>query len=150
MHNSSSRAEIFPVAAVSGAIFRGPEVLLVRRGKAPAKGLWSLPGGHIEAGERADDALRRELREETGIEADLAGVGDAVDVIRRDCAGMVVFHRVIVVYYGLWISGEPRAGSDASAADWRHPGEIAALSTTTDLHDVVQRAWLRLRASAPP
>jgi 8-oxo-dGTP diphosphatase len=148
MHSSSSSTEIFPRAAVSGAIFRGADVLLIRRGNAPANGLWSLPGGHIEAGEPAEDALRRELREETGVEADIAGVADAVDVIRRDSAGIVVFHRVIIVYYGLWISGEPRAASDASAADWRHPGQISGLPTTPGLQDVVRRAWLRLSSDA--
>jgi 8-oxo-dGTP diphosphatase len=149
MHSSPSNAEAIPRAAVSGAIFRsGGEVLLVRRAKAPAEGLWTLPGGHIEAGEQAEDALRRELREETGVEARLGGVADAVNVIARDADGAVIFHRVIVVFYGLWINGEPRAASDVSAAEWRHPGEISALSTTPGLQDVVRRAWLRLRSDA--
>jgi ADP-ribose pyrophosphatase YjhB (NUDIX family) len=148
MHSSPSSADAAPRAAVSGAIFRGGEVLLVQRSKAPALGLWSLPGGHIEPGEAAVDAVHRELREETGVEARLGGVTDAVNVIRRDEGGAVIFHRVIVVFYGLWISGEPIAASDVSAAQWRQPQEIPALETTAGLQEVVRRAWLRLRSDA--
>ena len=146
MHSPLSRPEVIPRAAVSGAIFRGGEVLLVERGKAPAQGLWSLPGGHIEAGEAAVDALHRELAEETGITARLCGVADVVDVVRRDGEGAVSFHRVIVVFYGIWLAGEPRAESDVSAVMWRRPSDIAGLQTTPGLADVVDRAWMRLSA----
>ncbi len=140
MHNSAIPAEAIPRAAVSGAIFRGEDVLLARRGRAPALGLWSLPGGHIEAGETAADAFARELMEETGSAARLSGVADAVDVIRRDDAGAVIFHRVIVVFYGIWLSGEPQAASDVSAVMWRRHHDIAGLETTPGLARVIQRA----------
>ena len=146
MHSPLSRSEAIPRAAVSGAIFRGDEVLLVERAKAPALGLWSLPGGHIEAGETAPDALHRELAEETGIVARLGGVADVVDVVRRDEDGAVSFHRVIVVFYGIWLAGEPRAQSDVSAVMWRRPADIAGLPTTPGLAGVIDRAWMRLAA----
>jgi 8-oxo-dGTP diphosphatase len=146
MHSTSSTADMTPRAAVSAAIFRDGQVLLIQRAKPPLEGLWSLPGGHIELGEPAQEAALRELREETGVTARLAGVADMVDVIGRDGSGGVLFHRVIVVFCGLWISGEARAASDASAAEWRDPGEIPGLCTTPGLHDVVRRAWLRLQA----
>jgi 8-oxo-dGTP diphosphatase len=143
MHNSAL-PEAIPRAAVSGAIFRGEEVLLVRRGRAPAMGLWSLPGGHIEAGERAVDALARELIEETGITAQLGGVVDAVDVIRRDEKDAVIFHRVIVVFYGIWFAGEPQAASDVSEVMWQRPEDIVGLETTAGLASVIERARANL------
>lgn len=146
MHRPTPLSETIPRAAVSGAIFRGEQVLLVRRARPPALGLWSLPGGHIEPGEAAAAAVLRELMEETGVEARLGGVADVVDVINHDGSGAISFHRVIVVFYGIWTGGEPLAGSDVSAAEWRHPGEIPSLAVTPGLPDAVQRAWLRLGA----
>lgn len=144
MQRPAPPTDAIPRAAVSGAIFQCEQVLLVRRAKPPALGLWSLPGGHIEPGETAAAAVLRELMEETGVSARLGGVADAVDVINRDLSGRISFHRVIVVFYGVWVGGEPLAGSDVSAAEWRHPREIPILPVTAGLLDAVQRAWLRL------
>jgi 8-oxo-dGTP diphosphatase len=140
MHAALIHSDAIPRAAVSGGIFRGGQVLLVRRARAPALGLWSLPGGHIETGETAAEALRRELMEETGVTARLGGVADALDVIRRDEAGAVIFHRVIVVFHGVWLSGDAQAASDVSAAMWCGPEEIAGLETTPGLAKVIARA----------
>ncbi len=149
MNNSVNDIRVIPVAAVSAAIFREGKVLLVRRGQAPAAGRWSLPGGHIEPGETARDAAARELREETGIEARLTGVADAVDVIRRAPSGAVSFHLVVVVYCGLWSRGEQRAGGDADAAGWYERSKLAQMDVTEGLVDAVTRAWARLQAEAP-
>lgn len=106
-----------PTAAVGVVCFRGESVLLIRRGKAPLAGAWSLPGGRIEWGERVREAALRELREETGVEAELVGLIDVVDGLftgRR--SGAVERHYVLVDYAARWISGEPRAGDDAAEA----------------------------------
>ena len=113
-------------------------------------GAWSLPGGHIESGEKSADALLRELREETAIEARLLGVADAVDIIQRGDDGAVSFHRVILVFYGIWLGGEASAGSDAAAVMWRRPSEITALRTTQGLAEVIERAEHRLRQGGLP
>jgi 8-oxo-dGTP diphosphatase len=144
MDSSLSALDAMPRAAVSGAIFCRGQVLLVQRGKAPSQGLWSLPGGHIEPGEAAADALHREIAEETGVRAELRGVTDVVDIIRRDAADAVTFHRVVLVFYGIWLSGEPRADSDVQAVMWCDPADIAAMQTTPGLFAVVDRAWARL------
>jgi 8-oxo-dGTP diphosphatase len=139
--NFGTGALAVPRAAVSAAIFLGSDVLLVQRGQPPAAGLWSLPGGHIEPGETAQDAIIRELGEETGVTAHFQGVSDVVDVIRRDSGGRVRFHRVIVVFCGVWLGGEAAAGSDAASADWYARDGLSALSTTSGLDRAVTKAW---------
>src|SRR5215813_14662197 len=92
----------WPRCGASAAIFRGGEVLLVERGKGALKGRWSLPGGHIEPGERARCAARRELAEETGIEADLAGLLDIHEVLLKSETGTLIAHYLIAVFFGRW------------------------------------------------
>ena len=106
----------WPRCAASAAIFRGPAVLLVQRGKGALQGRWSLPGGHIEPGEMAQAAAVREVREETGVEAELAGLVDVHDVILRQPDGSLLAHYLIAVFCGRWLSGEPRPGDDEIAA----------------------------------
>ena len=101
-----------PVPAVGVVCLRGDEVLLIRRGRPPRLGEWSLPGGRIEPGERAVDAALRELREETGVEAEIVGMVDVVDGLFPE-AGV---HYVLIDYAARWISGEPVAGDDAADA----------------------------------
>jgi 8-oxo-dGTP diphosphatase len=141
---------IIPRAAVSAAIFRDGQVLLVRRGRAPAAGLWSLPGGHIEPGELAADAIRRELMEETGITAKIFGVAGVKDVVHRNDRGKLLFHRVIIVFYGAWEAGEAQAASDAALAAWYSPAGLDALATTEGLASMVDSAANRLRLAAHP
>jgi 8-oxo-dGTP diphosphatase len=99
---------------------KGRHVLLIRRGRPPLKGAWSLPGGRIEWGERACDAALRELREETGIEAEMLGLLDVVDGLFSGADGAVAAHYVLVDYAAVWTAGEPVAGDDAAAAAF-HP-----------------------------
>jgi 8-oxo-dGTP diphosphatase len=112
-----------PSAAVGVVCLRGREVLLIRRGKPPLKGAWSLPGGRIEWGERACDAALRELREETGVEAELLGLLDVVDGVFRGADGALAAHYVLVDYAAVWTAGEPTAGDDAAAAVF-HPLDL--------------------------
>ncbi|HYC75517.1 NUDIX hydrolase [Brevundimonas sp.] len=101
-----------PVPAVGVVCLRGDEVLLIRRGRPPKQGEWSLPGGRIEPGERAIEAALRELREETGVEAEITGLVDVVDGLFPE-AGR---HYVLIDYAARWLSGEPVAGDDALEA----------------------------------
>ncbi|HZC17428.1 MAG TPA: NUDIX hydrolase [Caulobacteraceae bacterium] len=99
-----------PVPCAGVVCLRGGQVLLIRRGKAPRKGEWSIPGGRMEMGERAAEAALRELKEETGVEAELLGLIDVVDHFHD--GGQAV----LVDYAARWTAGEPAAGDDATEA----------------------------------
>lgn len=134
------RDEIRPTLAASAAVFRGPLVLLARRGHEPAAGLWSLPGGRVEPGETLADAARRELREEVGVEAELAGVAATREIIRRDDTGRLTAHFVVVAHAAHWRAGEPQVSAEAAEVGWFRPAEIARLHGTDGLAEVVAAA----------
>ena len=125
-----------PVPAVGVVCLRGDEVLLVRRGRPPRQGEWSLPGGRIEPGERAVDAALRELREETGVEAEITGLLDVVDGIFPD-AGR---HYVLIDYAARWLSGEPVAGDDAVEARFVALDAVEALVDWPETRRVIRMA----------
>ena len=131
-------SQFFPKLGVSACVWRYGKVLIARRSKAPFKGVWSLPGGHVEPGESLRDAARRELKEETGIEADLPVIIDVIDVIRRD-GGEVASHYAIICFGGWWLKGETRAGDDAEAVQWATFEELADLAMTPGTLSLISR-----------
>ncbi len=114
-------------------------MLLVERGKGP-RGLWSLPGGHIEPGETARDAALRELHEETSVSAALEGLVDVHDVIARGSDGALRAHYVLAVYWGRWTNGEPRAGSDSASALFVPVDHIGRYAMTHGAPAIIRRA----------
>lgn len=138
----------WPRCGASAAIFRGAEVLLVERGKGPLRGLWSLPGGHIEPGEMARDAALREISEETGIEAQLSGLLDIHEVLRHDADGRLTAHYLLVVFFGRWVGGEPAAGDDAAAARFVPMAAVGSLPLTDGAASFIHRALERQQAAA--
>ena len=125
-----------PVPAVGVVCLRDDQVLLIRRGTPPRQGEWSLPGGRIEPGERAVDAALRELREETGIEAEITGLIDVVDGLFPE-AGR---HYVLVDYAARWVSGEPAAGDDAIEARFVALDEVEALIDWSETRRIIRMA----------
>ncbi|MGE3249725.1 MAG: NUDIX hydrolase [Hyphomonadaceae bacterium] len=130
-----------PVAAVGIVCLKGDEVLLIRRGKPPREGEWSLPGGRIEWGERARDAALRELKEETGVEAEIFGLIDVVDgLFASRATGEKWGHYVLVDFAARWISGEAQAGDDAAEARFVRIAEIGALAMWEETERVIKAA----------
>jgi 8-oxo-dGTP diphosphatase len=141
-HDSQTAARFhWPRCGASAAIFRGEAVLLIVRAKGALQGLWSLPGGHIEPGETARAAALREVREETGVEADIDALVDVHDVILRAPDGKLNAHYLIAVFRGRWRRGEPRADSDASLARFVPIGEVEELPLTDGAAPLILRAW---------
>ena len=125
-----------PVPAVGVVCLRGDEVLLIRRGKPPRMGEWSLPGGRIEPGERALDAGLRELHEETGVTARITHLLDVVDGIFPE-AGR---HYVLIDYAAEWLSGEPVAGDDALEARFVPLNQVEALIDWSETRRIIALA----------
>ena len=134
-----------PILAVSAAIIRDGCVLIVRRApKPPAAGLYTLPGGGVELGETLEQAIIREVREETGLEiAPLALVGFR-EAIGRDAAGRVERHFVILPFAARWVGGEIALSGELAEAHWRKPDELAGLKTTDGLAEIVAAAVERI------
>ena len=107
-----------PTLAVGAIVFKENKVLLVRRGKEPAKGLWTIPGGSVKLGETLKDAAEREIIEETGIQVKAGAPVYSFELIERDDNGDVQFHYYIVDLEAEYISGEITPGDDAEDAAW--------------------------------
>jgi 8-oxo-dGTP diphosphatase len=137
-----------PYLAVSAAIFRDDKILIVRRGRPPARGVFTLPGGVVEIGETLHAALTREVREETALEIAPVGLAGEREVIVRDAEGRVERHFVILAFAASWLSGEAALNEELAEARWLEPAELADLPTTDGLADIVAAAQtLILRAS---
>jgi 8-oxo-dGTP diphosphatase len=131
-----------PVVGVGGVVVHEGRVLLIRRGKQPLYGRWVVPGGTVELGEPLVDALRREMREETGLEVEPFELITVFDRIEQE-GGRVSYHYVIVDYLCRYLSGEAHADSDALDVAWAAPQELPAYDLPPKALEVVQEALRR-------
>ena len=129
-----------PWVGIGCVVFRGEQVLLVRRGKPPRIGSWSLPGGAQHVGETAEDAARRELHEEAGVEVGPMVLAIVVDAISHDDDGRALYHYTIIDFAAVWIAGEARAGDDVSEVAWAAPEDFAAYDLTPATHRAIAAA----------
>lgn len=129
-----------PWVGIGCVVFRGDAVLLVRRGKPPRAGSWSLPGGAQHVGETAEQAARRELREEAGIEVGAMAFALLVDAITPDAQDRIQYHYTIIDFAAEWLSGEAVAGDDVSAVAWAMPDQLAGYELTEAAHQAIAAA----------
>ncbi len=129
-----------PYVGVGVIVFRGQEVLLVKRNKEPNKGQWSIPGGRQIIGETAEEAAQRELLEETGVNVDQLLLVDVVDAIIPDVEGKIKYHYTLIDYMGHWKSGESRAGDDAQEVKWVYLTELSSFSLLEKTMTIIQKA----------
>jgi 8-oxo-dGTP diphosphatase len=137
-----------PIVSVGAVIVDGERVLLVKRGQPPLRGRWSLPGGVVELGETLQEALVREVREETGLEVEVGPVVEVLERIEREADNRVEYHYVIIYYRCLVCGGRLACGSDADDARWVAASDVATFGVTAAVAGVVHKA-LALASEAP-
>ena len=133
-----------PYLAVSAAIVRDGKILVVRRARAPAHGLYTLPGGVVEVGETLQEAVTREVREETGMAIEPVALAGFREAIVRDAGGRVERHFLILCFAARWAAGEPALSEELDEARWLDPVQLATLPTTAGLAEIVAEAFERL------
>ena len=126
-------------------IFEDEKILLVERGKEPLKGYWSLPGGIVETGEKLEEAIRREVAEETGLDVDPYFMFEIFERIMPDAEGKPEYHYVLIDYLCRRLSGEPVAASDVSRVAWVSEGDLAGYRLTEGTLGVIERAFAKLQ-----
>lgn len=136
MKHDTAPSSLTPGLGVSAVITSAGRVLLVRRGRGPFAGRWSLPGGSVRHGERLANALRREILEETGLR-----VRAGKQVVAHESVG-AAGHWVIVVFTADVVGGRLRPGDDASHAEWVDARALSRRRTTPGLRDVLRHAGL--------
>jgi 8-oxo-dGTP diphosphatase len=137
---------------VGAVVFRGDDVLVIRRGKAPFIGQWSIPGGGLHEGERLEDAASREVMEETGVRIRLLGLIGVFEALPKMREGEgFLRHMLMIDYAAEWLAGEPVAGDDAAAAEFV-PYETALARVSWDLTRAAIAGALKVRNTvlAPP
>lgn len=148
-----------PVIGVGGVVIRDGRVLLVRRGHEPLQGQWSIPGGKVEWGERLQQALRREMREETGLAVKVGALLEVVERIGGDGTAREEgaappdssppFHYVILDYLCEAAAGAPQAGGDAVELSWAEENELDPYHLTEAAARVIRRAFALAREPSP-
>ncbi len=134
-----------PLLGVGALIIEGDRIVLVERAKDPLKGWWSIPGGLIELGERVADAVRREVREETGLEVEPGGLHEIYERLIHEADGKLEYHYVLLDYVCRVTGGALAASSDASRAAWVSADQLQEYRLTEGTLAVIERAFANLQ-----
>jgi 8-oxo-dGTP diphosphatase len=140
-----------PILGIGAIVIDSGRVLLVERGREPLKGYWSLPGGVLEVGETLVEGLRREMREETGLEIETLSVVEIFERIMRDASGATEYHYVLIDYLCRVTGGTLEAGDDVSEARWVERERLGEYRITEGSVPVIEKAFNAVRTfwSAP-
>ena len=129
-----------PIVGVGTVVMDSDMVLMIKRGKPPRQGSWSLPGGAQELGETIREAARREVREETGLEIGIFGLIDVVDSVRSDADDKIEYHYTLIDLAGYSVGGTLMAGGDAQDCRWFTRTEINAMDIWSETKRIISLA----------
>ena len=135
-----------PMVGVGAVVWRDGAVLLERRGQPPAQGSWALPGGLVDVGETLEEAVRREVREECGIEVVVGPLLGAFEPIQRDEDGRIRYHYVVIDYLVTYSGGDLVVGDDAAELCWVSVDDLDAYPLMPATRAMIERAR---QAAAP-
>ena len=130
-----------PMLGVGALIFEQDRILMAERGGEPLKGWWSIPGGLVEVGESLDAAVRREVREETGLDVRPLGVIEIFERIMRDSQGAAEYHYVLIDYICRVENGTARAGDDVSRVEWVRQADLKQFQITEGTLAVIEKGF---------
>lgn len=134
-----------PFIGVGVVVWTDERVLLVRRGKPPRRGEWSIPGGAQHVGETIIEAAVREVREETGLEVAITGLLDVIDFIDRDEGAVVRYHYTLVDMVADAVAGSARPGDDVAEVAWVSPDELDRYKLWSETARIIRLAAERRR-----
>jgi len=138
-----------PILAVGAVIGNDAgQVLLVRRGRPPRLNQWSIPGGKVEWGESVQQALVREVGEETGLRIEVIGLIDIVDSLIRSDAGELTDHHVLLDYAARVRSGRPQAGDDAREVKWVPLAGLNDYPMWSETRRIIEEGFVLLKKGA--
>jgi 8-oxo-dGTP diphosphatase len=135
-----------PIASVAACVFQDGRILLVQRGTPPSKGKWSVPGGAIELGESFQDAARRELDEECGVEIEVGDLFDVENFIIRDKDGSIRYHYIVTYLMANYIAGDIKPGSDELDVCWATREELMKLDMSPVVRDYIRKAFEKVNS----
>ncbi len=136
-----------PLVGTAATVFNDAgRVLIVQRGHAPRKGSWGLPGGLLDLGERLEDGVRRELREECAIEIDVRGLVTTFESLHWDDDGRLEYHYIVIEYWATLAGGEPTAADDAAAVAWADLDDLEQWALLPDTLRVIRQAHTQWQA----
>jgi 8-oxo-dGTP diphosphatase len=145
INQESRRYPTRPFLGVGALIFEDANLLLVERGKEPLKGYWSLPGGIVDLGEKLEDAIRREVLEETGLQVNPLSVFEIFERIIPDAEGQAEYHYVLIDYLCKPTGGKLQAASDVSSVAWVPERNLREYRLTEGTLSVIERAFAKLQ-----
>lgn len=144
-NEESRRYPTRPFLGVGALIFDADKILLVERAKEPLKGFWSIPGGIVETGEKLEEAIRREVREETGLEVDGLSLFEIFERVIPDAEGKPEYHYVLIDYLCRRARGTLQAASDVSRVAWVSHEQLSSYRITEGTLGIVEKAFAKLQ-----